>query len=186
MGWFGGRDYWIHFPHTLGVGYDNIEHILSGSFVGFHSSHFVFSNLFHGLSLWAAGLLEEHSRPFLLSVEELGPQSVHLFQQFCLRRRLIFAPPLWWVWQLICRRLRALLASIVFAFETTRQPHGLMPLLGACSVSYLVSALLMRNTIMTEKLVRRGHHVPTEYVDYTKLMRTYQNNAVSLLFRNNL
>jgi H+/Cl- antiporter ClcA len=58
---------------------------------------------------------------------------------------------------------RALLASIVFAYETTRQPHGLLPLLGACSISYLVSALLMRNTIMTEKLVRRGHHVPSEY-----------------------
>jgi CIC family chloride channel protein len=58
---------------------------------------------------------------------------------------------------------RALLASIVFAFETTKQPHALLPLLGACSIAYLVSALLMKNTIMTEKLVRRGHHVPMEY-----------------------
>lgn len=58
---------------------------------------------------------------------------------------------------------RALLASLVFAFETTRQPHGLLPLLGGCAMAYLTSALLMRNTIMTEKLVRRGHHVPVEY-----------------------
>lgn len=58
---------------------------------------------------------------------------------------------------------RALLASVVFAFETTLQPLGLLPLLGGCSASYLVSALLMRNTIMTEKIARRGVRVPVEY-----------------------
>ena len=58
---------------------------------------------------------------------------------------------------------RALLASVVFAFETTLQPLGLLPLLGGCTAGYLVSALLMRNTIMTEKLARRGVRVPAEY-----------------------
>ena len=58
---------------------------------------------------------------------------------------------------------RALLASIVFAFETTLQPMGLLPLLGGCTTSYLVSCVLMRNTIMTEKIVRRGVRVPVEY-----------------------
>jgi CBS domain-containing protein len=51
---------------------------------------------------------------------------------------------------------RALLASAVFAFETTLQPVGLLPLLGACSSAYLVAALLSRNSIMTEKIARRG------------------------------
>jgi H+/Cl- antiporter ClcA/CBS domain-containing protein len=58
---------------------------------------------------------------------------------------------------------RALLASVVFAFETTLQPLGLLPLLAGCSASFLVSALLMRNTIMTEKIARRGVRVPSEY-----------------------
>ncbi len=58
---------------------------------------------------------------------------------------------------------RAMLASIVFAFETTLQPMGLLPLLGGCTMSYLVSCVLMRNTIMTEKIVRRGVRVPVEY-----------------------
>jgi predicted transcriptional regulator len=58
---------------------------------------------------------------------------------------------------------RALLASVVFAFETTRQPMGLLPLLGGCTASFLLSCLLMRNTIMTEKIVRRGVRVPGEY-----------------------
>jgi CBS domain-containing protein len=58
---------------------------------------------------------------------------------------------------------RALLTSAVFAFETTLQPIGLQPLLGGCAASFLVSSLLMRNTIMTEKIARRGVRVPAEY-----------------------
>src|SRR5205823_14591697 len=66
---------------------------------------------------------------------------------------------------------RALLASVVFAFETTLQPMGLLPLLGGCTAGYLVSAMLMRNTIMTEKLARRGVRVPAEYhADYLDLV----------------
>jgi CBS domain-containing protein len=58
---------------------------------------------------------------------------------------------------------RAMLASVVFAFETTLQPLALLPLLGGCAASYLLSCVLMRNTIMTEKIVRRGIRVPSEY-----------------------
>ncbi|HXL56139.1 MAG TPA: chloride channel protein, partial [Chitinophagaceae bacterium] len=59
---------------------------------------------------------------------------------------------------------RALLTSIVFAFETTLQPHGLLPLLGACIASYFVSFFLMRHgTIMTEKIKSRGVFTPDVY-----------------------
>ncbi|WP_198958814.1 chloride channel protein [Candidimonas nitroreducens] len=62
---------------------------------------------------------------------------------------------------------RALITTVVFAFETTAQPFGLLPLLGACTAAYLVSAVFMRNTIMTEKIARRGVRVPSEYkADY--------------------
>jgi CBS domain-containing protein len=57
----------------------------------------------------------------------------------------------------------ALLTSVVFAFETTRQPLGLLPLLAGCTAAYLVSLLLSRHSIMTEKLARRGASVRTEY-----------------------
>jgi CBS domain-containing protein len=59
---------------------------------------------------------------------------------------------------------RAMLASAVFAFETTLQPMGLLPLLGGCAASYLVASLLMRTSIMTEKIVRRGIRTPEEYL----------------------
>jgi CBS domain-containing protein len=58
---------------------------------------------------------------------------------------------------------RALLTSVVMAFETTLQPVGLLPLVGACSAAYAVSSLLMKNTLMTEKIVRRGIRVPSDY-----------------------
>jgi CIC family chloride channel protein len=58
---------------------------------------------------------------------------------------------------------RALLASIVFAFETTLQPFALLPLAAGCTAAYLVSSLLMKDTIMTEKIARRGITVPVDY-----------------------
>jgi CBS domain-containing protein len=57
----------------------------------------------------------------------------------------------------------ALLTSIVFAFETTRQPVGLLPLLAGCTAAYLAALLMSRHSIMTEKLARRGAVVRTEY-----------------------
>jgi CBS domain-containing protein len=58
---------------------------------------------------------------------------------------------------------RAMLACAVFAFETTMQPVGLLPLLGGCAAAYLSSSLLMRNSLMTEKIARRGIRAPSEY-----------------------
>ena len=57
-----------------------------------------------------------------------------------------------------------MLACAVFAFETTLQPVGLLPLLSGCAASYLVSSLLMRNSMMTEKIARRGIRAPAEYM----------------------
>ena len=59
---------------------------------------------------------------------------------------------------------RAFLASAVFAFETTCQPHGLLPLLAGCAASYLVASLAGKHSIMTEKIARRGIRTPAEYV----------------------
>lgn len=59
---------------------------------------------------------------------------------------------------------RAPLASSIFAFEITMQPVTLLPLLAGCIASYLVSCRIMQNTIMTEKIARRGVRTPSEYV----------------------
>ncbi len=58
---------------------------------------------------------------------------------------------------------RAFLACTVFAFEATMQPFSLLPLLGGCAASYLAATLMMKNSLMTEKIVRRGVATTHEY-----------------------
>jgi CBS domain-containing protein len=58
---------------------------------------------------------------------------------------------------------RAFLACTVFAFEATLQPFSLLPLLGGCAASYLAATLVMKNSLMTEKIVRRGVATTHEY-----------------------
>jgi H+/Cl- antiporter ClcA len=58
---------------------------------------------------------------------------------------------------------RAMLASAVFAFETTQQTAGILPLLGGCAAASLICGWLSRNSIMTEKIARRGIRTPAEY-----------------------
>lgn len=54
-------------------------------------------------------------------------------------------------------------SGIIFALETTGQIHGLLPLLGACVAAYFVSFFLIKGTIMTEKIQRRGVKTPDAY-----------------------
>src|SRR5690606_2767223 len=43
------------------------------------------------------------------------------------------------------------------------QSNALVPLLAACTGSYLISVFFMKNTIMTEKIARRGVSTPEVY-----------------------
>jgi H+/Cl- antiporter ClcA len=61
---------------------------------------------------------------------------------------------------------RALFASVLFAMEISGQFDTLLPLIAGCATAFAVSAFAMRTTIMTEKLVRRGTTVPSEYVPH--------------------
>jgi H+/Cl- antiporter ClcA/CBS domain-containing protein len=166
-------------PLTLGVGYSNIAAVLAGQFglgtmlalcllklvswliaLGSGTSGGTLAPLFTigGAMGGVLGLTLSHAAPWL----QIDPRMAALI---CMAA--IFAGA-----------SRAFLTSVVFAFETTQQPHGLLPLLGACAAAYLVSGLLMRNTIMTEKIVRRGVRVPSDYAaDY--LDQIYVRDACS-------
>lgn len=58
---------------------------------------------------------------------------------------------------------RAVLTSTVFALEVTGAKFGVAPLLLGNSAAFLFSLFFLKETIMTEKIVRRGIHVPNEY-----------------------
>ncbi len=57
---------------------------------------------------------------------------------------------------------RATLTSIVFVFELTRDFDAILPLILASVLADLVGVWLLPNTLMTEKLHRRGYRVQTD------------------------
>lgn len=58
---------------------------------------------------------------------------------------------------------RSPLTSIVFAFELTHDTGSLLPLLVTCALAHLVSTLVLKRSILTEKVARKGFHVMREY-----------------------
>jgi chloride channel protein, CIC family len=150
-------------PSTLGVGYENIDHILSGDFFGATLFFFCFMKFIS----WSVALGSGTSGGTLAPIFTIGGGLGVLIGSFCSKvaGASVDLRVAGLVGMAACfaGASRALFASIIFAFEITRQPNGLVPLLIGCTMSFIVSALLMRHTIMTEKLARRGHHVPTEY-----------------------
>ncbi|TXH35974.1 MAG: CBS domain-containing protein [Rhodospirillaceae bacterium] len=59
--------------------------------------------------------------------------------------------------------MRAPLTSALFAMELTGNFTALVPLLAACGCGYAVTVLLLKRSILTEKIARRGHHILQEY-----------------------
>src|SRR3984885_5958078 len=55
------------------------------------------------------------------------------------------------------------LTAILFSLEVTHCLPALVPLVLGCVTAYLVTALLMPRSILTEKLSRRGYHLAREY-----------------------
>ena len=159
-------------PRILGVGYDNLDVLVSGKLIG---TAVLMLAIMKFLS-WSISLGSGTSGGTLAPLFTIGGATGVVLGQVA-----SMALPQHGVDVRICALVgmaamfagasRALLASVVFAFETTLQPLGLLPLLGGCTAGYLVSSLLMRHTIMTEKLARRGVRVPSEYAaDYLDLV----------------
>jgi chloride channel protein, CIC family len=58
---------------------------------------------------------------------------------------------------------RSPFTAIVFAFELTHDTGSLLPLLVTCTIAHLISTLVLKRSILTEKVARRGFHVMREY-----------------------
>jgi CIC family chloride channel protein len=151
-------------PRTLGVGYDNIGGELSGQFT-----------LAAALALciwkfisWAIALGSGTSGGTLAPLLTIGGGLG--FALGCAARRIfpqagviLEMAALVGMAAMFAGASRAMLASIIFAFEATLRPLGVLPVLAGCSAAFLVSCLMMSNTIMTEKIARRGVRAPAEY-----------------------
>jgi CBS domain-containing protein len=153
--------YWV--PRTLGVGYYNVRDELSGTMAG---KAVLLLCLFKFVS-WSVSLGSGTSggtlAPLFTIGGAMGPALGSALIAFFPEALDVRVAALVGMAAMFAGASRALLASIVFAFETTLQPFALLPLVTGCTGAYLVSALLMKHTIMTEKIARRGVHVPVEY-----------------------
>ena len=151
-------------PRTLGVGYSNIDAILSGNIVGRALIVLVVLKFLSWALYLGSGTSGGTLAPLFTIGGGLGAALGSLGAM--VDPGLGIDPhiaALVGMAAIFAGASHALLASVVFAFETTRQPMGLLPLLAGCSGAYLVSLLMMRSSIMTEKLARRGARIRTEY-----------------------
>ena len=151
-------------PRTLGVGYGNIQDAVNGNILIATAA----SLLFLKFISWAVALGSGTSGGTLAPLMTLGSLlgliiGVALNHYFPELGIDIHIMSLIGMAALFAGCSRALLASVVFALEATQQPMGIIPLLGACAITYLISHHLMETSIMTEKIVRRGVRVPHEY-----------------------
>jgi CIC family chloride channel protein len=145
-------------PQALGVGYDNIAQMLQGTMPP--TSALVL--LAVKAIIWAVALGSGTSggvlAPLLIIGGGLGAALAHL---------LPAASPGFWALLAMSATMggtmRSPLTATFFAAEVTGNTHVLLPLLAACVTAHLVTVLLMRRSILTEKVARRGHHLAREY-----------------------
>ncbi|HEX4793228.1 MAG TPA: chloride channel protein [Humisphaera sp.] len=170
-------------PRTLGVGYDNIKDLISGTEA---VKVMVFLCALKFIS-WSIALGSGTSGGTLAPLFTIGSAMGgllgiavnHLIPGGHVDVRVA---ALVGMAALFAGASRAMLTSVVFAFETTLQPYGLIPLLGGCAASYFVSCLLMRDTIMTAKITRKGVRVPAEYAaDFLDSMLVEQVASKNLI-----
>ena len=151
-------------PHTMGVGYDNITRLLTGT----TPIKIIAALCFLKYLSWSISLGSGTSGGTLAPLFTIGGALGALLGGLTLHylpgtEINLPTAALIGMAAMFAGASRAWLTSIVFALETTGQIHGLLPLLGACVAAYFVSFFLMKGSIMTEKIQRRGVKTPDAY-----------------------
>jgi CIC family chloride channel protein len=145
-------------PRALGVGYNTIHAELLGR-LGIGA---LIALLVVKLVIWSGGLGGGTSGGILAPILMMGAAIGGL-----LGHVLPGASPATWALIGMAGELggvtRSPFTAIVFAFELTHDQGSLLALLVAASVSHLISVLVLKRSILTEKVARRGFHVMREY-----------------------
>ncbi len=148
------------FPRGLGVGYDNIAELLRGSApVGLLVGLIVVKSLMWAFSL-SSGTSGGVLAPLLMigaAVGQGAAQLAHLSGETQALWALLA------MGAMLSGALGVPLTAVLFSLELTHALPALLPLVLACTASYLVTALMMPRSILTEKLARRGYHLSREY-----------------------
>ncbi len=145
-------------PRALGVGYDVIRDMLDGHLIG--TAVLVF--LLVKAVIWAVALGSGTSggvlAPLLLIGGALGATASRFIP--------VGDAALWALIGMAAMMggtMGAPLTAVAFLLELTGDLTVGPGLLVACSAASLVTVLVLKRSILTEKVARRGHHVAREY-----------------------
>ena len=145
-------------PRILGIGYDTIHSLLRGDLGGGSSAGLL---LMKSL-VWAIALGSGTSGGVLAPLLIIGG-SLGAFVGGWI------SPGATGIWALAAMAavmggtMRSPLTAMIFSLELTHDVNALPLLLVATIAAHTVTVLLMRRSILTEKVVRRGYHVAREY-----------------------
>jgi chloride channel protein, CIC family len=154
-------------PRVLGVGYGTIHSLLAGEVVGA-----ALIGLLIGKSLvWSVALGSGTSGGVLAPLLMMGGALGALASRFT----PIGDAGLWatiGMAAMMGGTMRSPLTAMVFTLELTSDFQLFPALLVSCVAAYAVTVLLLRRSILTEKVARRGYHITREYsVDPLSVLR---------------
>ena len=145
-------------PRALGVGYDVIDELLTGrATMSLIIGILVVKSLIWGLSL-GSGTSGGVLAPVFMIGAALGALEGLVFPQT--------APGFWAIVGLaavVGGVMRSPITGVVFTLELTHAWSALFPLMIAAAAAYGTSALVLRRSVLTEKIARRGYHLTREY-----------------------
>jgi H+/Cl- antiporter ClcA/CBS domain-containing protein len=149
----------LAFPRALGVGYDTIADLINGHLVG----GFLIGLAITKALIWAIALGSGTSggvlAPLLIMGGSLGAieaQWIHAGDTGLWAMLSMAA--------IMGGTMRSPLTAVAFMLELTDDIHVLPALFIACVGAQAVTVLIMRRSILTEKVARRGYHVMREYI----------------------
>ena len=156
------------FPRGLGVGYDNIAELLRGNApVALLLGLVIAKSLMWAFSL-SSGTSGGVLAPLLMIGAAIGESAAHLLH-LPGQTQALWA--LMGMGAMLAGALGVPLTAVLFSLELTHALPAILPLVLACTASYLVTSLIMPRSILTEKLGRRGYHLSREYgVDPLELL----------------
>jgi CIC family chloride channel protein len=146
------------FPQALGVGYGTIGSLLQGEVpVRVILGILVVKSIIWSVSL-GSGTSGGVLAPLLMMGGALGG-----LEAMVLPAQGVGFWPLVSMGAILGGTMRAPFTGVVFALELTRDVNMLLPLLVAVTIAHAFTVLLLRRSILTEKVARRGFHLSREY-----------------------
>src|SRR5437773_2582023 len=149
----------LFYPRALGVGYDVIRDLLNARLIGI----FLLGLLITKALIWAIALGSGTSGGVLAPLMIMGGALGALVGPW-----LPGGDPGVWaalgMGAMLGGTMRAPFTAIAFMLEVTHDVNLLPAMLVACVAADAVTVLLMKRSILTEKMARRGHHVMREYI----------------------